>query len=67
VQGLAGELRAHTGKGISEGREERGAHHGLDGRQQPLTRIQPKAGREVEERESEVTAREREIEGRGRA
>jgi hypothetical protein len=45
----------------------RGAHHGLDGRQQPLTRIQPKAGREVEERESEVTAREREIEGRGRA
>jgi hypothetical protein len=48
-----------------EGREERGAHHGLDRQQQPLTRIQPRARREVEEREREVTTREREIEGEG--
>jgi hypothetical protein len=46
-----------------EGREERVAHHGLDERSQPLTEIQPRARREVEERE--VTAREREIEGEG--
>jgi hypothetical protein len=63
-------LHTHTGKGIGYGREikereERGAHHGLNGRQQPLTGIQPRARGEVEEREREVTAWEREIEGEG--
>jgi hypothetical protein len=39
-----------------EGREEREeTHHGLDRRQQPLTGIHPRTGREVEEREREVT------------
>jgi hypothetical protein len=43
-----------------EGREERGTHHGLDGRQQPLTEIHPRAGRQVEDREREVTLRGKE-------
>jgi hypothetical protein len=42
------------------GREERGAHHGLDGRLQPLTGIHPRAGREVEEREMEIILRGKE-------
>jgi hypothetical protein len=44
------------GKGLGQGapcrgreeREGRGTHHGLDGRQQPLTGIHPRDGREVE-------------------
>jgi hypothetical protein len=43
-----------------EGREERGTHHGLDGRQQPLTEIHPRAGRQMEDREREVTLRGKE-------
>jgi hypothetical protein len=36
--------------GGRERREETGNHHKLDGRQQPLTVIHPRAGREVERR-----------------
>jgi hypothetical protein len=46
--------------------EKRGAHHGLNGRQQLLTGIQPRTWREVEVREREVVAWEIENEGGGR-
>jgi hypothetical protein len=53
---------AAQGEGGERG--ERGTQHGLDGRQQPLTGIHPRAGREVEEREGGYFSREREW-GRG--
>jgi hypothetical protein len=66
-----GRLGGHAGE---EGRRERGGwrgetHHGLDGRQQPLTGIhlgQGESWREVEEGEGGYFAREREW-GRGGA
>jgi hypothetical protein len=66
--------RARQGEGLGhgeerEGREDRGTHHGLDGRQQPLTGIHPRTRREVErggrEGEGGYFARERENGGRG--
>jgi hypothetical protein len=48
------------------GRGERGEGNltsRLDGRQQPLTEIQPRVRGEVEEGVKEVTVRKREIEG----
>jgi hypothetical protein len=58
---------SRQGEGISH-REERGSHYGLIGWQQPLTRIHLRAGREVEERESEVNLRGKErMRGRGHA
>ena len=51
---------AHQGEGARpwgrERREERGTHHELNGRQQLLTWIIPRAGREVQEREREDTS-----------
>jgi hypothetical protein len=46
--GCTGATRALREGEEREGREERGTHHGFDGRQQLLTRIHPTAGREVE-------------------
>jgi hypothetical protein len=59
-----GAARTHA-EGDRLGKGERGTHHRLDRRQQPLTGIQPRARGEVEEREREVAARERENEGEG--
>jgi hypothetical protein len=59
--------RARPGAPHGGGREEgergerRGeTHHGLDGRQQPLTGIYPRTGREEEEGEGVYSTRERE-------
>jgi hypothetical protein len=61
-------LRALGVRGSAMGRRERGAHHGFDRRQQPLTEIHPRAGREVEEREREVILRgKKRMRGRGHA
>jgi hypothetical protein len=64
-EGLAGE---GIGEGKErEGREERVAHHGLDGRQQPLTGIQPRAEREVERGRGRLLRGKERIRGRGHA
>jgi hypothetical protein len=44
---------------VGEGGRRGETHHGLDGRQQPLTGIHPRVGREVEESEGGYFARER--------
>jgi hypothetical protein len=50
-----GPTSGHTRGGRERGGRREETHHGLDGRQQPLTGIHPRTGREVEEREREVT------------